>query len=176
MIGRSGEVMVTRCGGGWRPGITAYLSNGGTLEAAGLEDGRAALFQSVDRVGERLTGRALTRRVVLAMIKRWAAAAALPPSTCCHHVPGDGDHGVPLERGGYAGARAADRRARVAEDDEALRPDGGHRDRRRDRAHRDLTSLGGAPALRRSGRRGVGVPGGPADGVQVWSIATRLGR
>ena len=45
MIGRSGEVMVTRCGGGWRPGITAYLSNGGTLEAAGLEDGRAALFQ-----------------------------------------------------------------------------------------------------------------------------------
>ena len=54
------------------------------LEASGLEDGRAALFQSVDRVGERLSGRPLTRRVVLAMIKRRAAAAGLPPSTCCH--------------------------------------------------------------------------------------------
>ena len=54
------------------------------LQAAGLEDGRDALFQSVDRAGERLTGRALTRRVVLAMIKRRAAAAGLPPSTCCH--------------------------------------------------------------------------------------------
>ena len=54
------------------------------LEAAGLDDGRAALFQSVDRVGDRLTGRSLTRRVVLAMIKRRAAIAGLPPSTCCH--------------------------------------------------------------------------------------------
>ena len=32
----------------------------------------------------RLTGRSLTRRVVLAMIKRRPAAAGLPPSTCCH--------------------------------------------------------------------------------------------
>ena len=54
------------------------------LEGAGIEDGREALFQSVDRVGDRLTGRALTRRVVLAMIKRRAATAGLPPSTCCH--------------------------------------------------------------------------------------------
>ena len=54
------------------------------LEAAGLEDGREALFQSVDRVGDRLTGRPLTRRVVLAMIKRRSATAGLPPSTCCH--------------------------------------------------------------------------------------------
>ena len=54
------------------------------LEAAGLEVGLEALFQSVDRVGERLSGRALTRRVVLAMIKRRAASASLPPSTCCH--------------------------------------------------------------------------------------------
>ena len=54
------------------------------LEASGLEDGREALFQSVDRVGDRLTGRSLTRRVVLAMIKRRAATAGLPPSTCCH--------------------------------------------------------------------------------------------
>ena len=55
------------------------------IEACGLEEeGKAALFQSVDRTRERLTGRALTRRVVLAMIKRRAAAAGLPPSTCCH--------------------------------------------------------------------------------------------
>ena len=54
------------------------------LEAAGLEDGPEALFQSVDRAAERLTGRPLTRRVVLAMIKRRSAAAGLPPSTCCH--------------------------------------------------------------------------------------------
>ena len=67
------------------------------------------------------------------------------------HVPGDGDHVVSVERGNPR-ARAADRRARVAQDDEALRPDGGHGDRRRDRAHRDLTSLG-APELRRSGFR-----------------------
>ena len=54
------------------------------LEAAGLDEAKAALFQSVDPAGRRLTGRALSRRVVLAMIKRRAAAAGLPPSTCCH--------------------------------------------------------------------------------------------
>ena len=80
------------------------------LEASGLEDGRAALFQSVDRSGAELSGRALTRRVVLAMIKRRAAAAGLPPSTVLPHVPRDGDHGVPLERRD-ARARPTDRRA-----------------------------------------------------------------
>ena len=55
------------------------------------------------------------------------------------HVPGDGDHGVSVEWGD-ARTRAADRRARLPEDDEALRPDGGHDHRRRDRAHRDLVS------------------------------------
>ena len=54
------------------------------LDACGLEGAGEALFQSVDRAGERLTGRPLSRRVVLAMIKRRAAAAGLPPSTCCH--------------------------------------------------------------------------------------------
>ena len=54
------------------------------VEAAGLEDPKAALFQTVDPAGRRLTGRALDRRLVLAMIKRRAAAAGLPPSTCCH--------------------------------------------------------------------------------------------
>ena len=58
------------------------------------------------------------------------------------HVSCDGDHGVSVERGD-AGARAADCGARVAEDDEALRQDGGHDHRRRDRTHRDLN--GGDP-------------------------------
>ena len=40
------------------------------LEAAGLDEAKAALFQSVDPAGRRLTGRALSRRLVLAMIKR----------------------------------------------------------------------------------------------------------
>ena len=53
------------------------------LVAGGVEDAKAPLFQSVDRSG-RLSGRSLTRCVVLAMIKRRAAAAGLPASTCCH--------------------------------------------------------------------------------------------
>ena len=54
------------------------------LEAAGPGEPKAPLFQSVDPVGRRLTGRALSRCLVLAMIKRRAAAAELPASTCCH--------------------------------------------------------------------------------------------
>ena len=54
------------------------------VEVSGLEEPKAALFQSVDPAGRRLTGQALQRRVVLAMIKRRAAAAGLPASTCCH--------------------------------------------------------------------------------------------
>ena len=48
-----------------------------------MVDPKTPLFQSVDRA-RRLTGRVLTRRDVLAMIKRRAAAAGLPPLTCCH--------------------------------------------------------------------------------------------
>ena len=54
------------------------------IEACGIKDNREVLFQSVDRTGKKLTRRALTRRVVLAMIKLRAASAGLPPSTCCH--------------------------------------------------------------------------------------------
>ena len=54
------------------------------VEAAELDEPKATLFQSVEPRGRRLTGRPLQRRVVLAMIKRRAAAAGLPPSTCCH--------------------------------------------------------------------------------------------
>ena len=53
------------------------------VNAAGLDDPKAPLFQSVDRTG-RLTRRPLGRRAVLAMIKRRAATAGLPASTCCH--------------------------------------------------------------------------------------------
>ena len=54
------------------------------VEAGGLDEPKVALFQTVDPMARRLTGRALERRLVLAMIKRRAAAAGLPPSTCCH--------------------------------------------------------------------------------------------
>ena len=53
------------------------------VEAGGLEEPKAALFQTIAPSGRRLTGRALDRRLVLAMVKRRAAAAGLPPSTCC---------------------------------------------------------------------------------------------
>ena len=64
------------------------------LEAAGPDEATAALFQSVDPAGRRLTGRALSRRLVLAMIKRRAAAADLPPSTCCHTFRATGITGI----------------------------------------------------------------------------------
>ena len=75
---RAGRDMTSRPTTGRPEALDEYL------EACGLEDGREALFQSVDRGRDRLTGRPLTRRVVLAMIKRRSAAADLPPSTCCH--------------------------------------------------------------------------------------------
>ena len=53
------------------------------LDAGGVEDAKAPLFQSVDRAGW-LSGRPLARRAVLAMIKRRAATAGLPATTCCH--------------------------------------------------------------------------------------------
>ena len=54
------------------------------VEAGSLEEPKVALFQTVDPAGRRLTGRRLDRRLGLAMIKRRAAVAGLPPSTCCH--------------------------------------------------------------------------------------------
>ena len=54
------------------------------VESGGLGEPKAALFQTVDPAARRLTGRALERRLVLAMIERRAAAAGQPPSTCCH--------------------------------------------------------------------------------------------
>ena len=62
-----------------------------------------------------VTQRPLTRRDVEQL---FGVAAALD---LLRHVPGDGDHGVLVGRGDSR-ARAADRGARFAEDDEALRP------------------------------------------------------
>ena len=123
------------------------------LELAGLDEAKAPLFQSVDPAGRRLTGRALVAASrpghdQAARGGRGSAALDLLP-----HVPGDGDHGVSVERGDTR-ARAADRRARVAEDDEALRPDSGHDHRRRDRTHRDL----GPEPRRHLAGAGPGVP------------------
>ena len=74
--------------GGKRHDVPAHHRAAAALDAyvaaAALEEPKAALFQSVDPAGRRLTGRALERRVVLAMVKRRAAAAGLSPSTCCH--------------------------------------------------------------------------------------------
>ena len=74
--------------GGRRHDVPAHHRAAAALDAylarAGLDAAPAALFQSVDPAGRRLTGRTLSRRLVLAMIKRRAAPAALPPSTCCH--------------------------------------------------------------------------------------------
>ena len=74
--------------GGTRHDVPAHHRAAAALDdylaLAGLDAATAALFQSVDPAGRRLTGRALSRRLVLAMIKRRAAAADLPPSTCCH--------------------------------------------------------------------------------------------
>ena len=70
--------------GGKRHDVPAAAALDAYVEAGELEEPKAALFQTLDPAGRRLTGRALERRVVLAMIKRRAAAAGLPASTCCH--------------------------------------------------------------------------------------------
>ena len=104
-------------------------------DAGGVRAGGGA---GVDPAGRRLTGRALSRRLVLAMIDQAAGGSRRTGGVdLLPHVPGDRDHGVSVERWD-AQARAADCRARVAEDDKALRPDGRCDQRRRDRTDRDL--------------------------------------
>ena len=73
--------------GGKRHDVPAHHRAKEALEAyvavASLKEAKAPLLQSVDRSG-RLSRRPLVRRAVLAMIKRRAAAAGLPATTCCH--------------------------------------------------------------------------------------------
>jgi integrase len=54
------------------------------LIAAGMGDGKMTpLFRTLDR-RKRLTQKRMHRREVLAMVKRRALAAGLPPNICCH--------------------------------------------------------------------------------------------
>ena len=149
------------------------------LRAAGLGDAKASLFQSVDPAGRRLTGRALARRVGAGDDQAARRCRGAPAIDLLPHVSGDGDHGVSVERGD-ARARAADRGAHVAEDDEALRSDGGRGLARRDRAHRHLRS----PRGRRGGPPGTRGPreilparGGPCglDSENGHSVKDRSG-
>ena len=74
--------------GGKRHDVPAHHRAAAALDAylavAEFKEPKAALFQSVDPAGRRLTGRALERRVVLAMINRRAAVAELPSTASCH--------------------------------------------------------------------------------------------
>ena len=116
------------------------------LARAGLDEATAA--QSVDPAG-RADGPGALAASRPGDDQAAGGGGGSPALDLLPHVPGDGDHGVSVEWGD-ARTRAADRRARLPEDDEALRPDGGHDHRRRDRAHRDLG--GGRPARRRAPR------------------------
>ena len=149
--------------------VEAYLA------AGGVDDAKAPLFQSVDRAG-RLSGRPLGRRAVLAMIDQAAGRGGGAAGVdVLPHVSGDGDHGVSVERGD-ARARAADRRPCVAEDDEAVRPDGGYDLARRDRTHRDLEARSRAlrvDAPRAATRRPLRGAAPPARWLAVLPLETR---
>ena len=119
------------------------------LKAAGIDEATAALFQSVDPAGAAADGPGALAAARPGHDQAAGGGRGSPALDLLPHVPGDGDHGVSVERGD-ARTRAADRRARLPEDDEALRPDGRHDHRRRDRAHRDLG--GGRTARRRAPR------------------------
>ena len=87
------------------------------LVAGGIADAKVPLFQSVDR-SDRLSGRSLTRRVVLSMIKRRAAAAGLPASTCCYTFRAAGitaylSNGGTLEHGQKIAGHASPRTTKL---------------------------------------------------------------
>ena len=74
-----------------------------------------------------MTGRPLTRRVVLAMIQASGGiGGAAAVNVCCHTFRAMGIT-AHLSNGGTLKRAQQDRRARIAEDDEALRPNGGPR-------------------------------------------------
>lgn len=76
----------------------AYLD--AYLEASGIgEDKKSPLFRSSYRKTRQLTERGMHRLDVLAMIKRRAKKAGLPPSTCCHTFRATGITAY-LENGG----------------------------------------------------------------------------
>ena len=76
------------------------------------------------------------------MIKRRAAAAGLPPSTCCHTFRATGitaylSNGGTLEHAQQIAGHASPKTTKLYD------PDGGHHHGRRDRTHRDLNGGGG---------------------------------
>jgi integrase/recombinase XerD len=72
----------------------------GYLQAAGIgNEKKSFLFRSVDKTRRRLTENPMNRVDVLRMIKRRAAAAGLPYSTCCHSWRANGISAY-LENGG----------------------------------------------------------------------------
>ena len=122
------------------------------VEAGRLEEPKVALFQTVDPAARRLTGRALDRRLVLAMIKRRAAAAGLPPSTCCHTFRATGitaylSNGGTLEHAQQIAGHASPKTTKLY--DRTV----GHGDGGRDRANRDLNN-----GFDRWGDAGLGAP------------------
>ena len=139
--------------GGTRHDVPAHHRAAAALDdylaRAGLDAATAALFQSVDPAGAAADGPGALAASRPGDDQAEGGGGGSPALDLLPHVPGDWDHSVSVEWGD-ARTRAADRRARLPEDDEALRPDGGHDHRRRDRAHRDLG--GGRPARRRAPR------------------------
>lgn len=73
--------------------IDAYLAASGIAD-----DQKSPLFRTLDR-HKRLTDRRLHRREVLAMVKRRALEAGLPPDICCHTFRATGITAY-LENGG----------------------------------------------------------------------------
>ena len=82
------------------------------LEASGLQDGREALFQSVNRAGESLTGRSLTRRVVLANDQAAVGGGGAPGLDLLPHVPRDGGSRRTSRRAGPSSTRSRSRGTR----------------------------------------------------------------
>ena len=112
------------------------------LEAAELDEAKAALFQSVDPAGRPLTGRPLSRRLVLAMIKRRAGGGwRCRCSTCCHTFRATGitaylSNGIgTLEHAQRIAGHASPKTTKLYD------RTAGHDHRRRDRAHRDRRRL-----------------------------------
>ena len=85
--------------------LTEYLD--AWIQAAKIDgDKKGPLFRAI-RKGNKLIENAMAREDVLAMIKRRAAGAALPYSTCCHTFRATGITTYPTKRRN-ARARAAD--------------------------------------------------------------------
>lgn len=83
------------------------------IEAAGLKDQpKVALFQSTGGRSARLSGVAMSRRDVLAMVKRRAAESGLPPHVCNHSFRATGitvylKGGGTLEKAAYIAGHAS---------------------------------------------------------------------